>query len=35
MGIATATHGTQQKITDKSIRPGGRRATSVYSRMNS
>ncbi|WP_322087394.1 hypothetical protein [Burkholderia sp. BCC1999] len=33
IGIAAAPDGAQQKITDKSVRPGNRDATSVYSRM--
>ncbi|RQS19514.1 hypothetical protein DIE03_34660 [Burkholderia sp. Bp8992] len=34
MGMAAAPNGAQQKIADKSVRPGSRDATSVYSRMN-
>ncbi|WP_302556920.1 hypothetical protein [Burkholderia diffusa] len=30
-GIASAPDGTQQKIADKSVRTGGRDATSAYS----
>ncbi|WP_174430344.1 hypothetical protein [Burkholderia metallica] len=34
IGIAAVPHGTQQKITDKSVRSGNRDAMSVYSWMN-
>ncbi|HDR9483718.1 TPA: hypothetical protein QDC20_005346 [Burkholderia aenigmatica] len=34
IGIAAASDGAQQKVTEKSIRPGSHDATSVYSNAN-